>query len=31
MIVNNLVNSALQVDLDKSLNTYRIQPEQILA
>jgi hypothetical protein len=31
MIVNNLVNSALQVDLDESLNAYRIQPEQILA
>ena len=31
MIVNNLVNSALQVDLDESLNAYRIQPEHILA
>jgi alkylhydroperoxidase family enzyme len=31
MIVNNVFNSALQVDLDESLNTYRIQPEQILA
>ncbi|NTV65995.1 MAG: carboxymuconolactone decarboxylase family protein [Oscillochloris sp.] len=30
MIVNNIVNSALQVDLDESLNPYRIQPEQIL-
>ncbi len=31
MIVNNVFNSALQIDLDESLNTYRIQPEQILA
>ena len=31
MIVNKLVNSALQVDLDESLNAYRIQPEHILA
>ncbi|NTW98105.1 MAG: carboxymuconolactone decarboxylase family protein [Oscillochloris sp.] len=31
MIVNNIVNSALQVDLDESLSPYRIQPEHILA
>ncbi|NTU77914.1 MAG: hypothetical protein HGA45_00685 [Chloroflexales bacterium] len=31
MIVNNVVNSALQVDLDESLSAYRIQPEQLLA
>jgi alkylhydroperoxidase family enzyme len=27
MIVNNVVNSALQVDVDESLGAYRIQPE----
>ncbi len=27
MIVNNVVNSALQVDVDTSLDAYRIQPE----
>ena len=27
MIVNNIFNSALQVDLDGSLDAYRIQPE----
>jgi alkylhydroperoxidase family enzyme len=31
MIVNNVFNSALQVDLDESLDPYRIQPEQLLA
>lgn len=31
MIVNNVFNSALQVDLDDSLEAYRIQPEQIFA
>ena len=29
MVVNNLFNSALQVDLDEALETYRIQPERI--
>jgi alkylhydroperoxidase family enzyme len=28
MIVNNIFNSALQVDLDTSLDDYRIQPEK---
>lgn len=27
MIVNNIFNSALQVDVDESLNAFRIQPE----
>jgi alkylhydroperoxidase family enzyme len=27
MIVNNIFNSALQVDLDESLDSYKIQPE----
>ena len=27
MIVNNVFNSALQVDLDESLDAYQIQPE----
>lgn len=31
MIVNNVFNSALQVDLDASLDDYRIQPEQYFA
>lgn len=31
MIVNNVVNSALQIDLDESLETYRIQPELLFA
>ncbi len=31
MIVNNVFNSALQVDLDESLDAYRIQPEQTFA
>lgn len=29
MIVNNIFNNALQVDLDESLESYRIQPELI--
>jgi alkylhydroperoxidase family enzyme len=28
MIVNNVFNSALQIDLDTSLDDYRIQPEK---
>jgi len=31
MIVNNIFNSALQVDLDGSLDSYRIQPEVAFA
>jgi alkylhydroperoxidase family enzyme len=31
MIVNNVFNSALQVDLDTSLDEYRIQPEKYFA
>lgn len=31
MIVNNVFNSALQIDLDTSLDDYRIQPEKYLS
>jgi hypothetical protein len=31
MIVNNVFNSALQVDLDEVLNAYQIQPEVAFA
>ena len=31
MIVNNVFNSALQVDLDESLDAYQIQPEVVFA
>lgn len=31
MIVNNLFNSALQIDLDSSLDDYRIDPEKYFA
>jgi alkylhydroperoxidase family enzyme len=31
MIVNNIVNSALQIDIDDSLEGYRIQPELLFA
>jgi alkylhydroperoxidase family enzyme len=31
MIVNNLVNSALRIDVDAALDPYRIQPEAYFA
>jgi alkylhydroperoxidase family enzyme len=31
MIVNNLFNSALQIDLDPSLDAYKVQPEVLFA
>jgi len=31
MIVNNIFNSALQIDVDQSLDPYRIQPESYFA
>lgn len=31
MIVNNIFNGALQIDLDESLNAYKVQPEVLFA
>jgi len=31
MVVNNIFNSALQIDLDTHLGVYKIDPELVLA